>query len=531
MNTQKIVVYVLFLTAAFFYASAAPNKPNILLIMADDLGYSDLGCYGGEIATPNLDKLAANGLRYTQSYNTARCWPTRSALMTGYYPQQINIDPRRKPGIPDWALCLPKRLKPVGYRSYLSGKWHVTGVKAYAGGGFDETYVMHDHDRNFYPKRFDINDKHQKPVKKGAGYYSSTAFSDHAIKCLQNHAKNHADQPFFSYLAFTVPHFPLHAPAKDIERYKSRYQEGWDKIRKERITKLHSLNLLSCGLSELEPEVGPPYDFPGTFEILGPDEVKHSLPWKDLSEGQKKFQATKMAIHAAMVDRMDQEIGRVLDQIRSMKELDNTLVIFLSDNGCSAEIMVRGDGHNPDAPPGSAGSYLCIGPGWSNACNTPFRKHKTWVHEGGCATPLIMQWPNEIKAKNGIRNDLCHVVDIVPTILDIAGAKATTPQKAPKLPGYSIRPTFAKEGALKDRGAIYLSHEGNHGLRTGDYKLVSAKKYGNSQWELYNMSKDRSERDNLAATQPERVKNMAEQWKKLDKQFINDSGNSGGTKQ
>ncbi|MDA3924550.1 MAG: arylsulfatase [Kiritimatiellae bacterium] len=510
-KTAFLITFISILTCC----AAAQSKPNILLIMADDLGYSDLGCYGGEIQTPNLDRLASNGLRYTQSYNTSRCWPTRSALMTGYYPQQINIDPRRKPGIPDWALCLPQRLKPAGYRSYLSGKWHVIGVKPKAGGGFDETYVMHDHDRNFYPQRFEVNDEHQHPVKKGTGYYSTTAYADHAIQCLKDHAKNHNNQPFFSYLAFTVPHFPLHAPAEDIKRYQKRYSAGWGKLREERIEKMHQLKLLSCGLSKVEPKVGPPYKFPGTFEILGPNEVNRPLPWDTLTEGQKKFQADKMAVHAAMVDRMDQEIGRVLEQVRSMKALDNTLIIFLSDNGCSAEIMVRGDGHNPDAAPGSAESYLCVGPGWSNACNTPFRKHKTWVHEGGCCTPFIVHWPSQIKASNELRNDICHVVDIVPTLLDIAGVKTESKNNIPALPGKSIVPTFNNPGALKDRGPIFFSHEGNRALRIGDYKLVSAKTHGNDQWELYNLAKDRSECNNLAATQPERVKEMAEHWQKL----------------
>ncbi len=503
-------------------SDAAARKPNILLIMADDLGYSDLGCYGGEIATPQLDQLAANGLRYTQAYNTARCWPTRTALMTGYYPQQTNVDPRRKPGIPPWARCLPQRLKPAGYRSYLSGKWHVTGVQPAAGGGFDETYVLHDHDRNFYPQNIEGNDQHLPPVKRGDSYYTSTAFADHAIRCLKDHARNHAEKPFFSYLAFTVPHFPLHAPAEDIQRYQERYTAGWHQIRDERLARMQKMNLLTCDLSEVEPETGPPYAFPEAFAILGPLELNRPLPWAELSASQQRFQADKMAVHAAMVDRMDQEIGRVVEQLRAMQALENTLIIFLSDNGCSAEIMVRGDGHNPDAAPGSAESYLCLGPGWSTACNTPFRKHKTWVHEGGCATPFIVHWPAGIQAKNELRSDICHVIDVVPTILDLVGVKTETPAQAPALPGLSLQPSFVKEGALKERGAIYLSHEGNRGLRAGEWKLVSAKKHGTDQWELYNMAQDRSERNDLAANQPERVKAMAAQWEKLNAEYMSD---------
>ena len=523
MKVIKSLVSLALIGAVALTASAASKKPNILVIVADDLGYSDLGCYGGEIQTPNLDKLAASGLRYSQAYNTARCWPTRSALMTGYYPQQINIDPRKKPGIPAWGVCLPKRLKPAGYRCYLSGKWHVFGVQPKAGGGFDETYVLHDHDRNFYPKNHEANDEHLPPVAEDSDYYVSTAFADHAIKCLKDHTANHSEKPFFQYLAFTVPHFPLQVPEYAVTPYKGRYNEGWNKLRTERLQSMKNMGLLDCGLSPVEPEVGPPYDFPDAFKILGPDEINRPLPWEKLTVGQRKFQAEKMELHAAMVAQMDQQIGRVIEQIKSMNELENTVIFFLSDNGCSAEIMVRGDGHNPDALPGSAESYLCLGPGWSNACNTPFKKHKTWVHEGGCCTPLIVHWPNGIKDHNAIREDIFHVIDIAPTLLDVAGVKEETAGNAPPLPGRSIVPSFKEAGALGERDPVYFSHEGNRALRVGDWKLVSAKTHGNSEWELYNLAEDRSECRNLAASQPERVKEMSARWEKINEQMFSDA--------
>jgi arylsulfatase A-like enzyme len=523
MRIQKYVVALtLIATAALSSALAADGKPNFLIIIADDLGYSDIGCYGGEIKTPNLDRLAAGGLRYSQAYNTARCWPTRSALMTGYYPQQINIDPRKKPGIPPWGLCLPQRLKPAGYRSYLSGKWHVTGVKPKAGGGFDETYVMHDHDRFFYPKNREANDEPLPPVAKGTDYFVSTAFADHAIKCLQEHAKNHADRPFFSYLAFIVPHFPLQAPQASIDPYKGRYDGGWNKLRTERLDRMKRLGLLDCELSPVEPEVGPPYHFPDALRVLGPGEVNRPLPWNQLTGEQQKFQAAKMEIHAAMITQMDEQIGRVVEQIKAMNALEDTVIIFLSDNGCSAEIMVRGDGHNPDAPPGSAESYLCLGPGWSNACNTPFKKHKTWVHEGGACTPLIVHWPKTIKEKNAVRSDLFHVVDIAPTLLELAGLKSEPIGNGPPLPGTSIVPTFTRAGALADRAPLYFSHEGNRAIRIGEWKLVSAKKHGSGEWELYNLAQDRSESRNLAPAQPERVQRMAAQWEAMNEQLFAD---------
>jgi arylsulfatase A-like enzyme len=521
---KKTHLMIAILTSIFLTgSSAAVGKTNMLLIMADDLGYSDLGCYGGEIKTPHLDNLAYNGLRYTQAYNTARCWPTRSALMTGYYPQQINIDPRKKPGIPKWGICLPQRLKTTNYRCYISGKWHVTGVKPQAGGGFDETYVLHDHDHNFYPGHHESNDQPLPPISKDEDYYVSTAFADHAIKCLQEHSENHADQPFFSYLAFTVPHFPLQVPQASITPYRGRYDAGWNQIRAERIRRIRDLKLFNCKLSEVEPEVGPPYHFPDAFKVLGPNEINRPVLWNTLTEDQKRFQATKMELHAAMVAQMDEQIGRVIKQIKSMNAFDNTIIIFLSDNGCSAEIMVRGNGHNPDATPGSAESYLCLGPGWSNASNTPFRKHKTWVHEGGCCTPLIVHWPNGIREKNALRDDLFHVVDIVPTLLDIAGVKAEAIGEAPPLPGRSIVPSFAKAKQMDQREPIYFSHEGNRAIRMGDWKLVSAKTHGNNEWELYNLAEDRSECENLAEKYPERVKDMAAKWNAKNSELFADA--------
>jgi len=492
------------------------------VILADDLGYSDIGCYGGEIATPHLDGLAKNGLRFTQCYNSARCWPTRCALITGYYPQQTRSDPRQ--GLfPAWTRTLPQLLKPLGYRSYHSGKWHINGApKPVADGGFDRSYDLEDHDRNFFPKRHLEDDAPLPPVARDSGYYTSTAFADHAIRCLKEHAEKYAGQPFFSYLAFTVPHFPLQAPADDIARYRNRYAEGWEVVREARFKRQHDLGLLACGLSEVERELGPPYHFPKDLDILGANEVNRPLPWAALTPAQRAFQADKMAVHAAMIDRMDREIGRVLDQLRAMGAFDNTLILFASDNGASAEIMVRGDGHDPQAAPGSAASFLCLGPGWSTVANTPFRRHKTWTHEGGIATPLIVHWPAGIAARNEFRRDLCHVIDFVPTVLDLAGAKPALPAGAPPLPGHSLVPSFAKDGAAS-HDCLFFSHEGNRALRIGEYKIVSAKCDGGA-WSLYNLAEDRGEQRDLAAVQPERVRDMAARWQAMNDQFAQDAG-------
>ena len=504
-------------------ASAAPAaKPNVLIILADDLGYSDIGCYGSEIATPNLDRLAQSGLRFTQCYNTARCWPTRSALVTGYYPQQTHSDPPRG-RLPAWARTLPQLLKPLGYRSYHSGKWHVNGApKPVADGGFDRSYDNEDHNRNFSPQRTLLDDVPQPPVAKDSGYYTSTAYADHAIRCLKEHAEKHPGQPFFSYLAFTVPHFPLQAPAEDIARYRNRYTNGWEALRDQRLKRQQAMGLVSCGLSAVERQIGPPYDFPKDLAKLGPNEVNRPLPWDSLTPAQRAFQADKMAVHAAMIDRMDREIGRVLDQVRAMNAWDNTLILFASDNGASAEIMVRGDGHDQQAAPGSAGTFLCLGPGWSNAANTPFRRHKTWVHEGGIATPLVVHWPAGIAARSELRHDLCHVIDFVPTVLAVAGANPELPVGAPPRPGLSLAPAFARDGAAS-HDALFFSHENNRALHAGTFKLVSAHCDGNA-WELYDLATDRGEQHNLASAQPDRVRDLAARWQALSDQYAKDAG-------
>ena len=506
--------FVLVLPVLFACIVAAPTaaaeRPNVLLILADDLGFSDLGCYGSEIATPNLDGLAKNGLRFTQFYNTARCWPTRAAILTGYYAQQVRRD--TLPGIPSggrgtrpaWASLLPEKLGLAGYRSYHSGKWHIDGMPL--AGGFDRSYYLRDQGRFFSPQVHWEDDKKLSPVERGSGYYGTIAIADHAVKCLSDHAKNHADQPFFHYLAFTAPHFPLHALPEDIARYRDKYLRDWEAVRGERWQRQQEQGIVSGKLSAVEREIGPPYHFPDALKILGPGEVNRPLPWSDLTEEQRKFQATKMAIHAAMIDRVDREIGRVLDQLRAMDALDNTLIFFLSDNGASAEIMVRTDGHDPAASPGSAASYLCLGPGWSTTCNTPFRRHKTWVHEGGIATPLVVHWPQGIAARGELRQNVGHVIDLVPTILEATGVVDNVERPTP--PGKSLLPAFAKDGSVQ-RDYLWWLHEGNRAIRRGDWKLVAADK---EEWELYNLATDRAETNNLAAKHPEKVRELSAAW-------------------
>ncbi len=516
----------------------APKKPNIIFILADDSGFSDLGCYGGEIHTPNLDSLAAAGLRYAEFYNTGRCWPTRASLMTGYYPHQVHRDalPKARGGSRGkrqvWARMLPDFLGPHGYRSYHSGKWHLDGDCLDA--GFDRSFNMIN-DGNFFTAAGNmIDDQPVEVAEDEADYYATTATMDHALECLQDHSANHSEKPFFHYVAFIAPHFPLHAKPEDIAKYKDRYDAGWDELRKRRFAKQNKLGLFNHAwgprndrgpirqtttLSALEQEVGPPYHFPEAMEQLGPGEVNRPVPWDSLTDQQKQFQSTKMSIHAAMVDRMDQEIGRLIAQLKAQGQFENTLIFYASDNGASAEIMVRHGGHDPKASPGSAGSYLCLGPGFSSACNTPFRRHKTWVHEGGVATQLIAHWPAGIAARGEFRRNLGHMIDIVPTILEVAGIEKPTTWEGvdiPATPGQSLVPTFNDKSNLARANPLFWLHGGNRAIRDGNLKLVSAK--GDPR-ALYDLSNDRAESNDLASAKTAEALRLEALWKGMVDQF------------
>lgn len=490
-------------------------KPNILLILADDLGYSDLGCYGSEIQTPHLDGLAKHGLRFTQFYNTARCWPTRAAILTGYYAQQVRRD--TMPGVtikmgnqgtrPTWAPLLPAMLKPLGYRSYHSGKWHIDGKPLET--GFDRSYSLNDHDRHFAPKQHTEDDKPLPAVTEGSSYYSSTAIADHAIKCLKEHATQHAGKPFFEFLAFTAPHFPVQAPPEDVARYQQQYLAGWDALRTKRWERQQTLKMSGASLAPIERNLGPPYAFPKAIEQLGLNEVNRPVAWDTLSSEQRTFQAKKMAVHAAMVDRMDKEIGRVLAQLKAMGAYENTLIFFQSDNGASAEMMVRGDGHDPHAECGTGATFLSIGPGWSSLCNTPFRRHKTWVHEGGITTSFIVHWPAGISAKGELRHTPAHVIDVVPTVL--AAASGSVPKDQPPAPGKSLLPVLASDVVI-ERNHLWWLHENNRALRQGHWKIVAAGK--DAPWELYDLKQDRCETNNLAKAMPEKVRELDVIWKR-----------------
>jgi arylsulfatase len=499
-------------------------KPNIVVIVADDMGYSDAGCYGGEIQTPNLDRLAMNGLRFTQFYNTARCWSSRACLLTGYYAQQVRRD--ALPGLgggvngkrPAWAALLPAMLRPAGYRSYHSGKWHLDGPVL--AGGFDHSYCITDFNRYFNPREHTLDDQPLPPVKPGSGYYSTTAIAQHAIKMLAEHQAGHRGQPFFLYLAFLSPHFPLQALPEDAALYKDRYRAGWDALRRERFERMRNMGLVHCSLSKLDPKVIPWWNLPEQElrDKIGPGEAGRAVPWDSLTDAQKAFQPVKMSLHAAMIHRMDIEIGRVIGQLKKMGALDNTVIFFLSDNGASAEQLIRGDGHDRHAPPGSAGTFLSIGPGWSSAANTPFRLHKSWVHEGGISTPLIVQWPKGISARGQLRRNPGHLIDLAPTILDLAGVpwpQNLHGQPVPPPPGKSLTPVFSRDDSVQ-HDYFWWFHDGNRAIRIGDWKLVADHE---KPFELYDMRSDRSESRNLAADHPDKVQELEAAWTRHAEEF------------
>jgi len=498
------------------------------------MGYSDAGCYGGEIRTPNLDALAAGGLRFTQHYSTGRCWPSRACIQTGYYAQQVRRD--SAPGIrmgsrPAWAPLLAEHIKPLGYHSYHSGKWHIDGNAK--DNGFERSWGAQrggcDWDRFFASGIWEEDGVRAPGDQIGEGYYSTIAIADHAIQCLKSHRKHHGDAPFFSYVAFYSPHFPLHALQRDIDLYRETYGEGWDVMRRRRWERMTEKGIISCPLSARDEQIIPSWNLkPDKLrEQIGPGEAPFAVAWDSLTDEQKKFQATKMAIHAAMITRMDMEIGRIVGQLRAMDALENTLIMFVSDNGASAEQIIRGDRHDKSALPGSAKSYLCLGPGWSTVANAPMRLHKHWNHEGGISSPFIVHWPKGIAARGELRHNPTHFIDVAPTVVAVAGGSWPTTRNGvavPPTPGISLLPAFAEDGTVNHE-ALWWCHHGNQAIRMGDWKL--SMRVGSKQWELYNLKTDRCEMNDLAAKQPEKRKELAERWQAILDGFIRDLGTSG----
>jgi len=485
------------------------NSPNIVLIMVDDSGYSDLGCYGGDIETPHLDRLAANGLRFTHFYNTARCCPARASLLTGLYPHQAgmgwmtaaNLGTDGYTGdLNDRCRTIAECLKPAGYATYMSGKWHLTYEK-YCGPegpkhswprqrGFDRFFgTIVGGGSYFTPHSLTVDNEQ---IEAPEGFYYTDAISEHACAFVDEHRRQNGEQPFFLYVAYTAPHWPLHAKPEDIAHYRGRFREGWDVLRRQKLDRMKELGLLD--------------------ECWGLSARDEGVPaWDDLSEGERDVFDLRMAIYAAQVTSLDAGVGRIVETLRANGVLGDTLILFLSDNGgCHEEI------HRKNSDPstfGSDESFESYGRPWANLSNVPFREFKSWVHEGGIATPLIAHWPNGLSRPGVLEGQVGHIVDVMPTCLELSGASypSDSAQQIHGLQGRSLVPAF--QGQPIERECVFWEHEGNRALRENKWKLV-AKGVG-GRWELYDMEADRSELHDLAGEHPERVKAMAEKWYRI----------------
>ncbi len=478
----------------------ASERPNILIILADDLGYSDIGAYGGEIHTSALDKLAENGVRFRQFYNAGRCCPTRASLLTGRYPHGVgmgamvsSVDSELTTGpyqgyLSESALTLAEMLQDVGYHTYMSGKWHVgerpqhwprmRGFERYFGliSGASSYYeIIENQPRK---RQMVLGDDPWSPPD--SGFYMTDAFTDHAIKFLQTHP---SEKPFLLYLAYTAPHWPLHALPEDIARYAHEYEEGWDVLRKDRYMRMHELGVID--------------------ETYALSSKPSGLPaWQDMID--KKDWVLRMSVYAAMVDRMDQGIGRVVHQLQSMDALDNTLIFFLSDNGGCAESVDGRQLHDPSTHAGERGSYLAYEEAWANVSNTPFRLYKQWVHEGGIATPLIIHWPARLRAPGRIIDEPGHVIDLMATVAEVTQGTLSHSDGKSLLPLLDI-----PEYSWTDR-TLYWEHIGNRAIRQGEWKLVWD--HGGAEWELYNLASDATELYDLAAEAPEIASSLQHRW-------------------
>jgi len=494
---QLIIIVIIPLIATAESEVQLSKRPNIILIMADDLGFSDLGCYGSEIATPNLDRLAAGGLRFTQFYNTARCCPTRAALLTGLHQHQAGIGHmtgnRGRPGYQGFlnnrCVTIAEALKQGGYHLLMSGKWHVGEHRSHwpLDRGFDRYFGLISGACNYFrlaPGRQMAIDN-EPYVPEGKDFYMTDAITDYAVSFIEEY--NRKPSPLFLYVSYTAPHFPLHALPENIAKYQGKYMIGWDKLRQHRYQRLIELGIID-GTWPLTPR---------DSEVPAWDEVSDKKNW-DL----------KMAVYAAQIDRMDRGIGRILNKLTDLNIEKNTLVMFLSDNGGGAAQI---DAGKPGAPAGHPDSYMAYGRAWANASNTPFRLFKRWVHEGGIATPFIAYWPAVIKKGGGITHQLGHVIDIMATCLDIGGVEyPKTYQGREILPfeGKSLLPIF--QGKTRTgHDALFWEHEGNRAVRHEKWKLVSR---DGDQWELYDIQADRTELKNLAGKHPETVKLLAAKY-------------------
>ncbi|MFO0905166.1 MAG: sulfatase-like hydrolase/transferase [Pirellulales bacterium] len=551
MRWALIVGMLAVATAGWTTTADSAERPNIVVIMADDMGWSDLGCYGGEIATPNIDRLAMEGVRFTQFYNTARCCPTRAALLTGLYPHEAGIGHMMEDlghdayrgDLNQQCVTIAEVLRTADYRNYMAGKWHVTKKIKPEGDddrrnwplqrGFDRFYgTIHGAGSFFDPNSLVRDNRLISPYddaeyQPATSFYYTDAIRDHAVRFIADHAREHRDRPFFLYVAFTAPHWPLHALPEDMAKYRGKYDAGHAAVRAARLEKQKALGIVAAD-QPLAPAQGESWD----------------------KVADREFESRCMETYAAMIDRLDQGVGRIVDELRRQGKLDNTLILFLQDNGGCAEPMgrakkmpaPRGRADQPSLPPlpasflqpdmipkqtrdgfpmrqgygvlpGGPDTYHAYGEAWANVSNTPFREFKHWVHEGGISSPLVAHWPAGIDAplRSKLVADPAHLIDIMATCVELSGA--AYPQRRNGVDirpnaGVSLAPAFRGQ-PLERREPLYWEHEGNKAIRDGKWKLV-AKHPG--AWALYDIERDRAEQDDLAARTPEVVKRMSGQW-------------------
>ena len=492
---MRLLSFFLSVSLATSLANSRPDRtrPNFILIMVDDMGYSDIGCYGGEVKTPNPDKLAKDGLRFPQFYNTAKCHTTRAELLTGNYAYSIGDNHM------EHGATFGEVLRPIGYRTLISGKWHQVPLPTTR--GFDRYYGLADGCSNFFNpgtnarpgeglpgrkrkslRRWAIEDKvimgYTSPDKK---FYHTDAFTDYAIDRLDEYKDE--DKPFVLYLPYTAPHYPLHAWPEDIAKYRGKYKIGWDEIRNQRFKRMNEMGI-----------IGPNHK-------LTP---RASKAWDDLPEKQKDAEDLKMAVYAAMIDRVDQNLGHLFAKVKELGEWDNTLIMFLTDNGACPEQPNT----TPDIPPGPVESYRTVSVGWANASNTPYRKFKSTDYEGGIRTPFIAHWPGVIKP--GMTNQVGHIIDVSATLRDITGAKypkkvSGNKTKAPT--GKSLLPIFKGEEREPHEEIFWRFNRAN-AVRQGDLKVVRVGK----TWELYDLKADPTETKNLAKERPKKTSELSKMW-------------------
>jgi len=503
-------------------AGTPRRQPNILLIVADDLGYSDLGCYGGEIDTPNLNSLAANGVRFAQFYTTARCCPSRASILSGQYPHKVGVGhmvtdlghPGYRGRLSENAVTIAEVLGPAGYRTFMSGKWHV-GTNDPTRRGFEQYFGTLISAATYWDPaqylRLPQGSKTRSYAKDA--FYGTDALTDYAMDFLQD-ARTTPHKPWFLYLAYNAPHFPLHARPEDIAKYRDRYTTGWDELRRERLARMKRLRLVAKD-TQLSPR--------SQYTNFGETVTAGNPAWDSLAQDRRADLAMRMAIYAAMVDRMDQDIGRLTANLRAKGELDNTLIMFLSDNGACAEwdpfgFDVGSSANNvlhigeDLARMGSRGTYHSVGSAWANASNTPWRMYKHYSHEGGISAPCVVHWPAGFRRRNAIERAPTHLIDLMPTIVQASGApypRQVGSREILPMAGRSFIP--ALRGERMPERTLYFEHEGTRAVREGRYKLTALR---GEAWKLYDMEHDRTELQDLAASQPQRVESLAKKWDK-----------------